>query len=320
MPLPAPLTTCSLVMSVLPRSASSSLLAHRSDLCGGSSQTILVMPVEQDAGFNISQMLLEEYVRDAGKSDEGEHKYFSQQLESQLIFAGIFSAVVVQLIPQTYPLLQVENPSISAVAINLGLFGSLITSLCTAIMSLQCRAWLDGYQPYRLGACDTDSQEALIQACRIRQYRHDGLVKYNVLYAARTAGPTLIYVSFILFFIALVVFLLELHVPTAIAIVTFLGIFLVGHGLTSVIPCLTTEAPYRTPLSSSLEALYRGARTGQMPSQRLNELAELADIEQHRTRIDKKILTWLATSAKRTVIQEKAAELLFQANKNELVM
>jgi hypothetical protein len=26
------------------------------------------------------------------------------------------------------------------------LFGSLITSLCTAIMSLQCRAWLDGYQ------------------------------------------------------------------------------------------------------------------------------------------------------------------------------
>jgi xanthosine utilization system XapX-like protein len=145
-------------------------------------------------------------------------------------------------------------------------------------------------------------------------------VKYNVLYAARTAGPTLIYVSFILFFIALVVFLLELHVPTAIAIVTFLGIFLVGHGLTSVIPCLTTEAPYRTPLSSSLEALYRGARTGQMPSQRLNELAELADIEQHRTRIDKRILTWLATSAKRTVIQEKAAELLFQANKNELVV
>ncbi|KAJ7660385.1 hypothetical protein DFH06DRAFT_394689 [Mycena polygramma] len=281
---------------------------------GKTSKTILAAP-HTIPNFGIPKTLLEEYVRDASKSDETEHQYFTHQLDSQLIFAGIFSAIVVQLIPQTYPLLQVPNPSTSAIAINVGLFGSLITSLCTAIMSLQCKAWLDGYQPYRLGHCDTDSQDALIQACRIRQYRYGGLVKYKVLYAARSAGPTLIYASFVLFFLALIVFLLELHLPTALAIIVFLGLFLVGHGLTSVIPCFTTEAPYKTPLSATLEALYRGARTGQIPNRQLSALAEIADVRQQRAQIDTEILTWLATSARRVEIQEEAEAHLLQDQK-----
>ncbi|KAJ7271216.1 hypothetical protein C8J57DRAFT_1716362 [Mycena rebaudengoi] len=285
---------------------------------GKAPKTIIAAPAavpQKMPSFDIPRTLLEEYARDASKSDETEHRYYTNQLDSHLIFAGIFSAIVVQLIPQTYPLLQVPNPSTSAVAINAGLFGSLITSLCTAIMSLQCKAWLDGYQPYRLGACDTDSQDALIQACRIRQYRYGGLVKYKVLYAARSANPTLIYASFVLFFLALVVFLLELHLPTAVAIIVLLGLFLIGHGLTSVIPCFTTEAPYKTPLSATLEALYRGARTGQMPTRQLSALAEIADVREQRNQIDKEILTWLATSARRAEIQEGAEAHLLQVQK-----
>ncbi|KAJ7921661.1 hypothetical protein B0H13DRAFT_1984382, partial [Mycena leptocephala] len=262
--------------------------------------------------IHIPKPLLEAYVRDASKSDEAEHRFLARQLDSQLIFAGIFSAVVVQLIPQTYPMLQVPQPTASAIAINVGLFGSLVTSVCTAILSLQCRAWLDGYEPYRLGTCDTDSDDALIQACRLRQYRYHGLEKYKVLYAARTACPTLIYASFVLFFIALIVFLLTLHVPTAIAIIVFLGLFLVGHGLTSFLPCIKPEAPYRTPLSQSLGALYRGVRKGQMPSQRLNELDEIADVNKQQNRLDQEILTWLATSAKQTATQERAEDCLVQ--------
>ncbi|KAJ6458928.1 hypothetical protein C8R47DRAFT_1162532 [Mycena vitilis] len=320
LPTPSYKTKAAPPAAVSAQKLSSSGIANPSVVASGkTSKTILAAP-HTVPNFDIPKTLLEEYVRDASKSDETEHQYFTHQLESQLIFAGIFSAIVVQLIPQTYPLLQVPNPSTSAIAINVGLFGSLITSLCTAIMSLQCKAWLDGYQPYRLGHCDTSSQDAIIQACRIRQYRYGGLVKYKVLYAARSAGPTLIYASFVLFFLALVVFLLELHLPTALAIIVFLGLFLVGHGLTSIIPCFTTEAPYKTPLSATLEALYRGARTGQIPNHQLSALAEIADVRQQRARIDTDILTWLATSARHVEIQEEAEAHLLQVQKQLLIV
>ncbi|KAF7350104.1 hypothetical protein MVEN_01312500 [Mycena venus] len=209
-----------------------------------------------------------------------------------------------------YPMLQVPSPDASAIAINAGFFGSLVLSLCTAIMSLQCRTWLDGYQAYRLGSCDRDSKDALLEACRIRQYRYRGLMKYKILDAAGSAGPMLIYTSFIFFFIGLVVFLLTLHVPIAIAIIALLGTFLVGYVLTSIIPSFTSEAPYKTPLSQSLGALYRAARKGQMPSRQLNELAEAADVRKQQSTLDTEILSWLAVHAKRTAIQETVKEYL----------
>jgi hypothetical protein len=135
-------------------------------------------------------------------------------------------------------------------------------------------------------------------------------MKYKILDAAGSAGPMLIYASFISFFIGLVVFLLTLHVPTAIAIIVLLGTFLVGHVLTSIIPSFTTEAPYRTPLSQSLGALYRGVRKGQKPSQQLNDLAEVADARKQQSTLDREILSWLAVHAKRTAIRESAEEYL----------
>jgi hypothetical protein len=119
--------------------------------------------VHKSEATQIPTALLKEYARNASESDQREHNFYAKQLDSQLIFvralrplvnaisdlftqAGIFSAVVVQLIPQTYPMLQVPNPHAFAIAINAGFFGSLVLSLCTAIMALQCRTWLDGYQ------------------------------------------------------------------------------------------------------------------------------------------------------------------------------
>jgi hypothetical protein len=58
--------------------------------------------------------------------------------------------------------------------------------------------------------------------------------------------------------------------------------------------------------------LYRGVRKGQMPSQRLNELDEIADVNEQQNRLDQEILTWLATSAKQTATQERAEDCLVQ--------
>ncbi|KAJ7438856.1 hypothetical protein FB451DRAFT_1192393 [Mycena latifolia] len=249
------------------------------------------LPAHNNEATQIQKALLKEYARNASESDQREHDFYAKQLDSQLIFAGIFSAVVVQLIPQTYPMLQVPSPNASAIAINAGFFGSLVLSLCTAIMSLQCRAWLDGYQA---PATETPTMRSL---------RH---VASGSMIRRADAHLRLLRI----FFIGLVVFLLTLHVPIAIAIIVLLGTFLVGHILTNIIPSFTTEAPYRTPLSQSLGALYRGARKGQMPSQQLNELAETADVRKQQSTLDREILSWLAVHAKRTAIQESAEEFL----------
>ncbi|KAJ7926926.1 hypothetical protein B0H13DRAFT_2312944 [Mycena leptocephala] len=54
------------------------------------------------------------YASDASEADEREFSFFARQFGGQLVLSGIFSAIVVQLIPQTYPLLQTESPSASA--------------------------------------------------------------------------------------------------------------------------------------------------------------------------------------------------------------
>ncbi|KAJ7192301.1 hypothetical protein B0H12DRAFT_1226937 [Mycena haematopus] len=273
-------------------------------------------PIQKSAPPPISLELLGAYASDASAADEREFTFFAKQFDAQLVYSGIFSAIVVQLIPQTYPLLQTENPSVSAIAINVGFFGALIVSLCTAIMALQCKAWLDGYEAFRLAGCDSTSPQSLTAACRLREYRYQGLTKYHVLFAARSAGPMLIYGAFVFFFIGLIVLLLTLHKPIAIAAIVFLGTFLVGHLMTSITSCFSPGAPYKTPMGSFMAAGYHGVRLGKRPSHELTQKVELEDVETHQEQLDKDILKWLLGNAKNSAIRELAREELLSRSGN----
>ncbi|KAJ7913669.1 hypothetical protein B0H13DRAFT_1873658 [Mycena leptocephala] len=92
----------------------------------------------------IATPLLKEYASTACKSDQREHNFLPNNL-----------------IPSLFSL--VQSPNASAIAINAGFFGSFVLSLCRAVMSLQCTAWLDGYQVHW---CHWDCDNML------KRYRH----------------------------------------------------------------------------------------------------------------------------------------------------
>ncbi|KAJ7203138.1 hypothetical protein GGX14DRAFT_462135 [Mycena pura] len=271
---------------------------------------ILSPPVQQSAPRPISLGLLAAYASDASAADEREFAFFARQFDAQLVFSGIFSAIVIQLIPSTYPLLQTDSPSVSAVTINVGFFGALILSLCTGIMALQCKAWLDGYEAFRLAACDSTSLQSLAAACRLREYRYQGLTKYHVLFAARSTGPMMIYSAFVFFFVGLFMLLLSLHKPLAITAIVFLGTFVVGHLLTSIASCFLPHAPYKTPMGNFLAAGYHGVRLGKRPSHELREKVELEDVKTRQEQLDTDILRWLLGNAKTSAIRELARDEL----------
>ncbi|KAJ7061808.1 hypothetical protein C8F01DRAFT_1252587 [Mycena amicta] len=272
-------------------------------------------PVQTPA--SIPADLFAAYASDASEADEREFSFFARQFDGQLVFSGIFSAIVVQLIPQTYPLLQTESPNASAIAINVGFFGALILSLCTVIMALQCKAWLDGYEAFRLAACDTTAEKSLAAACRLREYRYQGLTKFHVLFAARSSGPIMIYSAFVFFFIGLVVLLLTLNKPIAIAAIAFLGTFLLGHLLTSIVPCFRPDAPYKTPMGNFVAAWFHGVRLGKRPSHALTMKVEKEDVERQQRRLDEDILRWLVGNAKSSAVRELArAELSSRSTSN----
>ncbi|KAF7303446.1 hypothetical protein MIND_00573400 [Mycena indigotica] len=265
--------------------------------------------------------LLAAYAIGASEADEREFSFYAKQFDGQLVFSGIFSAIVVQLVPQTYPLLQTDSPGASAIIMNVGFFGALILSLCTVIMALQCRAWLDGYEAFRLSACDPakNSREVLAAACRLREYRYQGLTKFHVLFAARSSGPMMIYGAFLLFFVGLIVLLLSANKPIAIAAITFLGLFLCGHLITTIVPCFRPDAPYKTPMSGFIVAWYHGFRLGKPPSQELVDGVEREEVEGLGANLDKDILAWLARNGSSNVVRELAErELLSRQGKGNL--
>ncbi|KIM89063.1 hypothetical protein PILCRDRAFT_210551 [Piloderma croceum F 1598] len=94
-------------------------------------------------------------------------------------------------------------------------FGGLILSLIAGLFCIHCMVWLDGYDVDLVFA--GAANEGLINACRLRQYRYQGMEKYSV---AQIIGllPLLLYGALAFFAIGLVDFLWHLNQGIAIYI------------------------------------------------------------------------------------------------------
>ncbi|EIN04148.1 hypothetical protein PUNSTDRAFT_29344, partial [Punctularia strigosozonata HHB-11173 SS5] len=170
----------------------------------------------------LQQMLRHDNEMVAGWNDE---------IDTILIFAGLFSAILTAFSVESYKLLQQDpeqtstdllaqislqlqsfslNPAfansthtpslkrthipVSAVRINSLWFTSLVLGLVSALTAIFARQWLREYAHWQLSS----SRDSV----RIRQFRHDGLMSWRV--------PTVMYAISILLQIAVVLFLVGL--------------------------------------------------------------------------------------------------------------
>ena len=206
--------------------------------------------------------------------------------------AGLFSAVVATFVTQTTPSLQIDNTAVTASLLTelVGLqraastggnfsaipesslsFGSSVTptsrdlwlnglwlvslalTLMTALITGIIKQWLNYYTSDVSGSSE-------YRSC-LRQFRHRGLSLWGVS-AIIELLPVLMNISLLLFFVGLILYTQDLtgteHITKAIIAVTSSSFAF--YLVTSALPILLPQCPYKTSLTSILLPAWRFAQ------------------------------------------------------------
>ncbi|KAK0196646.1 hypothetical protein F5146DRAFT_12211 [Armillaria mellea] len=203
-----------------------------------------------------------------------------------LVFAGLFSAVVIAFVVQTSQSLQADYAQISAsllfelllvqraisngspidvvpvsllnpqtafvptatdVWVNGLWFSSLFLSLTTALVAVLVKQWLHHYVVLPSGTPR--------QRCFVRQYRYLGFQKWRVEVIVGLL-PVLMHLALALFFIGLSLFLHPLRAALSWVVWTGTVLLIVAYMIVTILPMCFPQYPYRTPLCDLVYSPY----------------------------------------------------------------
>ncbi|KAL1942787.1 hypothetical protein VTO73DRAFT_5027 [Trametes versicolor] len=187
---------------------------------------------------------------------------WNKEIDTYLVFAGLFSAILTAFNVQSYVLLQpgARDPStpvsaqssstspIHAWAIWLnGLwFSGLVLSLASAALGISVKQWLDEYSRGLSGASRS--------VARARQYRLNNLNKWRVCDIVDII-PILLQLALACFLAGLLILLWTLHHTLAIAVSVFVGILAIFTIATTLLPLFEESCAYLSPQTHMLDYL-----------------------------------------------------------------
>ncbi|KAI0789880.1 hypothetical protein C8Q75DRAFT_806540 [Abortiporus biennis] len=212
--------------------------------------------------------------------DETVVRGWKEDIDSLLVFAGLFSAVVTAFNIELYRQLQYDSspttllllqqisfqlaamngqpvppnfsirdftidsstfrPSVQAVAINTTWFAALVCSLISALIGILAKQWLREYT--------SEVTSSPRETVRLRQFRYDGLTKWKV---GEIIGflPILLEIALVLFLHGLLQLLWSLHRTVASVTTTLVAITLVFYLITMILPAFSIRSPFKSPQS-----------------------------------------------------------------------
>lgn len=141
------------------------------------------------------------------------------------------------------------SPSRNDLWVNGLWFTSLALSLSTALMAGLIKQWLQYYVADISGSRRTPRDKACL-----RHFRFIGLTKWRVRFIVELL-PILMNVALLLFFIGLIMFLRILNGPMAWWIVALTSTAYLTYIVTSFVPLIDPQCPYKTSLTWTLHAL-----------------------------------------------------------------
>ncbi|TFK82455.1 hypothetical protein K466DRAFT_655706 [Polyporus arcularius HHB13444] len=203
---------------------------------------------------------------------------WKEEIDTLLVFAGLFSAVLTAFNIEAYQLLQQQpedsvtailtqisaqlnsftvnqnfvnstspadaallpafKPTAFAVRLNTMWFSSLVCSLLSASLGLLVKQWLREY----LAGSSNISRESI----RIRQYRYEGLRRWCVPEIIMCL-PILLQASLLLFFIGLLDLLWTLHPVVATVATAIVSVSMLFVTTASFLPPFFPSCPYKSP-------------------------------------------------------------------------
>ncbi|KAG6835477.1 hypothetical protein H0H93_001099 [Arthromyces matolae] len=199
---------------------------------------------------------------------------FQTILDSLLVFASLFSAVVTTFVAQTSQVLQPDNAQITVsllvevnqllraagnstkidsispsslnpdsltytstdLWINGLFFTSLTLSVATALLSVLAKQWIQAYVQIVPGTAKTQSM--------IRQFRFDGLQKWK-LGSIIEGLPLILHSSVAIFLIGLSLYVSQLSRPICAILSSITALTFIFYLATSMIPAFSIDCPFR---------------------------------------------------------------------------
>ncbi|THH32247.1 hypothetical protein EUX98_g1952 [Antrodiella citrinella] len=222
--------------------------------------------------------------------DEVTIKGWKEDIDTLLVFAGLFSAVLTAFIVEIYKQLQPDPATLTveilqqisvilvsrdtsqnvtnqdllpastaspppswAIRVNTVWFTALVFSLIAALIGIIAKQWLRGY----ITGMSTSSRESV----RLRQYRHDGLVRWRV---AEIIGvlPVLLQIALVLFLYGLLELLWTLDNTVASVVTVVTVISLSFYFSTIVAPAFSPNNPFKSPQSWTHVSIITGENIG----------------------------------------------------------
>ncbi len=138
-------------------------------------------------------------------------------------------------------------PSTGSVWVNGFWFTSLVLSLTTALIAVLVKQWLHYYIALPSGTPRERSH--------VRQFRYMGFQKWHVLVIVGLL-PVLMHIALAIFFVGLVVFLIPLRVSLSWIVGSISIIVYAAYVITAILPIISPQCPYHTPLSDLIYVTY----------------------------------------------------------------
>ncbi|KAL4249952.1 hypothetical protein ABKN59_002065 [Abortiporus biennis] len=211
--------------------------------------------------------------------DDHKIKGCKEEIDTLLVFAGLYSAILTGFIVESYKFLQEDSGQVSAqllkqiaqtlstgspplssstfppfqptgdsILINSLWFFSLVLSLITASLGILVKQWLREYTSH-----DSLSPRAYI---RVRTFRSKGLAQFRVFDIVALL-PFLLQLSLFCFFLGLCKFLHVLNPAIGWFISGSIMAWMTALGTAVVLPLFSDHCPYKTPFFKDVVALTR---------------------------------------------------------------
>ncbi|KAJ7844081.1 hypothetical protein B0H14DRAFT_3455724 [Mycena olivaceomarginata] len=189
------------------------------------------------------------YMKLADEYDKDIREKYDTELDTALIFAGLFSAIssafIIQIQPQLIP--TSGQPQRIIVVVQSLLYISLFATLLAALLAVLGKQWIKLY-----GAAD--SRGTLSERGLERQQKLDGLHLWKFDAVLQTF-PLLLQLSLFLFTTALSVYLWTVNRTIAIIVQALTSLGFVAYILLLVSAMLSPVSPFQTPVAHFLRPL-----------------------------------------------------------------
>ncbi|KAH9918071.1 uncharacterized protein B0H18DRAFT_1123234 [Fomitopsis serialis] len=200
--------------------------------------------VEQDAWEKYLQVVLDH--------EREEIKQWRDEIDTLLVFAGLFSAVLTAFNVQYYPELKSSStaqPSTAAVVINALWFLALVLSLAAASIGISAKQWLSHYM--------VPNTVTVIQRLRVWHLRHQSFQRWHVPEIIEVL-PLLLQLSLAAFLTGIAILLWTLHRAVAAIVIAPMGTLLLFTIWTVITPSIVNPGcPYKSPQARWIYLLSR---------------------------------------------------------------